>query len=356
MKVSKKSKVKKLGINGPLHDFLIGGLHADLGLEYATSLGHNDHKITLSGVISTRCPTVDLAIGRGGVPLRRITLIHGGEGSGKTTLALELVAEVQAMGGAAVYFDKEYKLDPDYAASLGVDIDKLVISQPDTLEQVIQGIKSTIKHAGSIRRKTGKRRPILIIIDSLNACQSLAAMTAKEGKKRYPEEAMIWSQNFPQIIKEMKKEDVALVMISQIRKKLNVMFGDDNSIAGGNAPPFYASLILFVRNMGAEREGVGRDKVANKISVECKKNQIAPPFRKGRFVLRYGKGVDYEDSLLSACEETGVVRRKGGAYRYKKELLGKSREKAIKYLKTMDGIAEEMNAAFRKRWSEDNAG
>jgi recombination protein RecA len=351
MKVPMKKKSSK-DLKMPLHKSLIAGLHEDLGQEFATSLGHNDHKIDLSGVISTRCPTVDLAIGRGGVPLGRLTIVHGGEGSGKTTLALMLAAEVQAMGGACVYFDKEYKLDPDYAAKLGVDIDRLVISQPDTLEQVIQGIKATIKHTMTIRKKTGKRRPILIILDSLNATQSLESMKAVEGKKRYPAEAMIWSQNFPEIIKLCKKADVAIVMISQIRKKLNIMFGDDNGIAGGNAPPFYASLIMFVRNMGSEREGAGRDKVANKISVECKKNQIAPPFKKGRFTLRYGKGVDYEDALLMACEECKVVRRKGGSYRFGKELIGKSREKAVKYMRTSEGLVPDMEKAFRKQWEE----
>lgn len=351
--MKKKSKTDIKLSNKPLHDLLKKGLHTDLGLEYATMLGADDHRITLAGVISTRAPTVDLAIGRGGVPLRRMTVLHGGEGSGKTTLALNLVAQVQKMGGAVVYYDKEYKLDPDYAEALGVDIDRMIVSQPDTLEQVIKGIKGNVKQVAAARKKTGKRRPVLIIVDSLNACQALATIQLKEGKKQYPEEARIWSHDLPQIIKAIAKEDIALVLISQIRKKLNIMFGDDNGIAGGNAIPFYASLIMFVRNMGAEREGVARDKVANKISVECKKNQIAPPFRKGRFILRYGKGVDFEDSLLTACEEVGAVRRKGGTYRFRKEVIGKSREKALKYMRTMEGIADDLNAAFRQRWSEE---
>jgi len=335
-----------------LHRSLIANLHEELGKEFATSLGHDNHQIALAGVISTRCPSLDLAIGRGGIPLRRLTIIHGGQAGGKTTLALQLCAEVQAMGGAAVYFDKEYKLDPDYAKALGVNINRLVISQPDTLEQVVQGIKATIKHAGLIRKKTGKRRPILIVVDSLNACQSLESIKMAEGKKRYPAEATIWSNNLGELVKMAKREDVALVFISQIRKKLNIMFGDDDGIAGGNAPLFYASLILMIRSMGAEREGVSNEKVANKVQVECKKNQIAVPFKKGRYVLRYGTGVDYEDSLLTACETCRIIRRNGGRYliRATKQLIGASREKALKALRKDPELVKTLTKEFRQQW------
>jgi len=310
---------------------VLDGIRGAIGDEGAQLLGSDRFAFKIRGVISTQCLTLDAAIGRGGIPLSRLTILHGAEGSGKTTIALHAVAEVQRMGGVAIYADKEYKLDPDYAAAIGVDTPKLVISQPRHLEDVIKLIRETVKRMAARRARTGRRVPILLVLDSLNAAIAKAVLEGEVDDHHIAPEARVWSRNLPEIIEMCHKEDVALLFVSQVRKKIGVLFGNDEEIAGGNAPRFYASLIMYVKRVGTEKDdGV---KSGSVLEVECRKNQIAPPFKKAKMVIKYGRGIDYEQSLVLQAEKMGIVEKSGAWFSHDGERIGQGYLSAAKRLR-----------------------
>lgn len=357
-----KKKPTKEGLGSAPEDLakdLLDGLLKETGDEDGTQLlGSDGLGLKIRGVISTQNAEIDAAIGRGGVPLGRLTIIHGGEGGGKTTLALHLVAEVQAQGGIAVYIDLEYKLDPEYAASLGVDISRLIISQPPYMEKVFALIDAAVKRAAALREKLGRRVPILIVLDSLNAAITKEMFEADSYEKReMAGTARVVSTHLPKLIRLISKEDAALVFISQVRQKIGVMFGDAEDIACGNAPKFYASVILNVRRISAEREG--EVKVGNKVRVEAKKNQIAPPFKRAEVVIRFGEGFDRAHALLTRAVTKGVILHEGTTYSIASsgEKLGVGIGNAVKFLKKHDEyraqLAAELLAA--ESWSKTAA-
>lgn len=316
-----------------------------------------DHAYTkrIRGVLSTHSATLDAAISRGGFPLSRVSILHGKEGSGKTTLALHLCAEAQRRGGLAVYIDKEHKLDPDYAVKLGVDRSRLVLPSCKTLEAVIETIKGTIRRAREIRKKTKVAVPIVIVVDSLNACKAFETQETKTGKKRYPAEARIWSEELPEIVEALESEHVALVFISQVRKKMNVMFGNDEEMAGGNAPRFYASLIVYVTRVGTMKDG-DKAKIGSDIETECKKNQIGPPFKKARFAIYWNRGIDYEHSLVLQLEEMGLVKkRKKGLLTVGSKELGHGYVAAANALRARPKLNEKLVELFYKRMGWERA-
>ena len=339
-RVARKGATKRKGasrapaIGESLISDIIAGIRTDVGDEYAQLLGSELNLLKIRGVISTGVPGIDAAIGRGGFPLGRLSILHGGEGSGKTTIALQLCAMCQKSGGAAVYIDKEYKLDPDYARALGVNIDELGLSQPDTLEQVVETIKST---AGTVKkhRIAGREVPTIIIVDSLNASQALETIKSETGKRQFPNEARIWSKELPEAVKLCSKESICLIFISQIRRKINVLYGDDTTTAGGEAPKFHASVIAFLKQIKkGVKEGDNNKKVASLVEVEFKKNQIAPPFGKAQFLLRFGKGVDYYDSLLRVAIEQGWVKHSGKKFTFEKTTFAtQGRSQAIRVIR-----------------------
>ncbi len=327
--------------------FLLDGMREAIGEENAMLLGSDSMALKIRGVISTRCPALDSAIGRGGIPLGRISILHGGEGSGKTTIALQTVAEVQSQGGWAFYFDKEYKLDPDYAAALGVNPDRLVISQPKTLENFFDGTNKLIDSIRQRRERSGKRKPCLVVLDSINAAIAKAVLEGDADSQHYAPEARVWSKQLPKLNERMSREDVALLLISQVRKKIGIMFGDQDEIAGGQAPRFYASLIMKVTRVGSDKEdGV---KVANKIEVDCRKNQVAPPFRKAAFMIRYGKGVDVSRSLVVEGAKVGIITKAGNTYEYGGEKLGLGELAATKFLRKHGEMRVKLAAQFREK-------
>lgn len=278
-------------------------------------------------MISTQCATIDAAIGRGGVPTGRLTIINGEEGCGKTTLALHLVAEVQRIGGVAVYLDKEYKLDPDYAANIGVDNSKLVILQPPYLERAFQAFDAIIDRAKLIRENQG-RIPVMIVLDSMNAAITKAEYEGDWDDKHYAPQAGVYSKLLPKLIPKVSKEDVALVWISQIRQKIGVQFGDPNDISGGKAPKFYASLRLdVVRGKAIQKNG---KKIGNETSLVCRKNQISPPFKRAEFKIIYGKGIDIYDALITQAIKDGIIEQSGSWYSWGEEKLGQGVESAMK--------------------------
>jgi len=302
-------------------DDLISGILGEIGGEGgAQLLGSEGLAIKIRGVISTQVPAVDAAIGRGGIPLARLTIMHGAEGSGKTTLALHCVAECQRQNGIAIYADKEYKLDPDYASNIGVDTSRLIITQPPHLEKVFSTMHDVVKKAAQHREKTGVRVPILFVLDSMNAAITKAQLEGEWTDKHMAPQARVFSELLPKIIPEISKEDIALLFISQVRSKMNIKYGDPDDIAGGKAARFYASLILKVVRIGDTKSD--GEKIANNVRVECVKNQISPPFKKADCKVVYGVGFDKEDSLIWLAEKHGIVQKNGSYFKHGGENIG----------------------------------
>lgn len=313
---------------------LVDAIVKEAGTGTAMLLSGGGMEIEIRGVISTRIPALDRAIGRGGVPLGRLTIIHGPESSGKTTLALHIVAECQAMGGIVIYIDKEYKLDPAYAKALDVDLDRLVISQPPYLEKVFAITEKAVIMAQEYRARTKVRVPILIVLDSMNAAITKSQFEGDwDDSESYGPMARVFSQKLPKLIPIVSREDVALVFISQIREKIGITFGNKDKIAGGKAPKFYSSLIMDIGNMGRIK-GKGEDGedskeiTGQKSRVIVRKNQIAPPFKEAEFDILYGEGADRIGSVLDIAVADGVVEKSGSWYSFEGKRLGQGRPAA----------------------------
>lgn len=301
---------------------VLAAIRKEVGEDGAMVLSDDRLSFRIRGVVPFGCVGIDRSIGRGGAPLGRLTILHGGEGSGKTTAALSLCAQAQAQGGMAVYIDKEFKLDADWAASLGVERDKLIMANSRTLEGVIGLMKRVVAWASKARQERGESYPIVIVLDSINACTSKAVLEGDEDAAHVAPEARVWSRHLSALIEAAARENVALVFISQIRKKIGITFGDDQNLAGGEAPKFYASCIGFFRRVGKIKDG---DVKANRVEVEWKKNQIAPPFRKAHFLIRFppaGAGFDNERSLIEVAESLEIVTKKGNALKFDGKSLG----------------------------------
>jgi|SRR6185312_3899479 len=345
---------------------VLGGIRAACGGDdVAMFVGSDAMAFKIRGVISTQCPGLDVALGRGGVPLARLTILHGKEGCGKTTLALHIVAQCQQEGGLAVYIDKEHTLDPEYAAAIGVDVNRLIISQDGTLEDIVKMMYKIIDLAAAHRQRLGRRVPIVIVLDSINAAIAKCRIDGQPGDAHVAPEARIWSAELPKLCAACYKEDVALIFISQVRKKLNVMFGDPDEIAGGEAPKFYASIILKLTPTGASRESAdgaattGDDQDAIKVGYMCeaqaKKNKVAPPFRKAGFLVRYGQGIDFHYSLLMTAVAQKIVVKTGGWFSYNDERIGNGAIAAAKALAANATMTADINWALRSKmgWVEE---
>ena len=357
------SKKRKSNLSSPTEivaDFIAGMSSDKEVIKGLSSLSESHFRKKIRGVVSTQSATLDAAIGRGGVPMSRITILHGKEGSGKTTLALHLVAEAQRRGGLGLYIDKEYKLDPDYVESLGVDSKRLFIPEEmKTLEDVIPQIKATLRRAKEIRKKTKNPVPIVIVIDSLNACKAFETIETPTGKKRYPAEARIWSEELPGIVDMLSEEYVSLVFISQVRKKMNVQFGNDEEMAGGFAPRFFASLIIYIARTGTEKDA-NKNKTGSKIETECRKNQISPPFKKADFVIYWSRGIDYEHSLVLQLEKLGIAKkmaktktRKAGIVIGEK-VIGRTHVKSAENIRKNPKLREKLRKILHKRMKWDD--
>lgn len=269
-----------------------------------TTLSDPALSIHIPGVLSTGSESVDLAIGRGGIPLGRFTIVAGNEGSGKTSLALHTCASCQRAGGIAVYVDAEYKLDRDYAAALGVDIDRLIVVQPETLEDCYAKISDLIDEFEAHRASV--ECPMLIVIDSLSAMQPQSEIVGNSGLGAHARVVSPWFRN---TVRRMSHQKIAVLLISQLRKKIGVMHGDDDTTSGGSAPRFYSSVIIkLMANSAITEDGV---KVGNNVSVKISKNQIAAPFREAKIVIRFGEGIDYVHSICHAFKTADVAVTKG---------------------------------------------
>lgn len=273
------------------------------------------------GTISTGCLSLDAAIGVGGMPRGRIIEIYGPESSGKTTLALQVVASAQAMGGVAAYIDAEHAMDPDYAEKLGVDIDELLISQPDSGEQALD-IAETLVRSASID---------VIVVDSVAALVPRAEIDGDMGDSHMGLQARLMSQALRKLTSAISSTNTCFIFINQLRDKIGVMFGSPETTTGGKALKFYASVRMDIRRIAAIKEG---DKVVgNRTKVKFVKNKVAPPFRECEFDIMYGEGISREGDLLDLAVNNNIVEKSGAWFSYSGERLGQGRENVKNMLK-----------------------
>ncbi|MGI9036371.1 MAG: recombinase RecA [Pyrinomonadaceae bacterium] len=282
-------------------------------------LGERPHEEI--GAISTNCLSLDAAIGVGGIPRGRIIEIYGPESSGKTTLALQVVASAQKTGGIAAYIDAEHAMDPEYAGKLGVNIDDLLISQPDSGEQALE-IAETLVRSASID---------VIVVDSVAALVPRAEIDGEMGDSHMGLQARLMSQALRKLTGTISTTNTCFIFINQLRDKIGVMFGSPETTTGGKALKFYASVRMDIRRIGAIKEG---DKVVgNRTKVKFVKNKVAPPFRECEFDIMYGEGISKEGDLLDLAVTHNIVEKSGAWFSYAGERLGQGRENVKNSLK-----------------------
>ncbi len=288
-------------------------------------------------VIPTGALSLDLALGIGGLPRGRVVEIYGPESSGKSTLALHVVAEAQRQGGVAAYIDAEHALDPTYARAIGVNIDELWISQPDTGEQALE-IADMLVRSGAID---------VLVIDSVAALVPKAEIEGEMGDAHVGLQARLMSQALRKLTANLNKTRALAIFINQLREKIGVMFGSPETTPGGRALKFYASVRLDVRRVESIKDGA--EVVGNRVKVKVAKNKCAPPFRSAEFDLMYGTGISREGSLLDVASELGLVKKSGSWFTYDSLQLGQGRENAKKFLAENVEVALELADRIRSQ-------
>ena len=287
-------------------------------------------------VISTGGISLDTALGVGGIPRGRVTEIYGPEASGKTTLALHLIAEVQKTGGIAAFIDAEHALDPIYAQKLGVKTDELLISQPDTGEQALE-IAETLVRSGAID---------VIVVDSVAALVPKAEIDGEMGDAQMGLQARLMSQALRKLTGIISKSKTAMVFINQLRQKIGMFVGNPETTTGGNALKFYASVRLDVRRISQIKDG--DEVIGSRIRAKVVKNKVAPPFRQAEFDMMYGVGISREGDLLDLASDKGLVHKSGAWYAYQEDRIGQGRENAKKYLKEHPDVAAAIEQQLRQ--------
>jgi recombination protein RecA len=282
--------------------------------------------------ISTGALALDLALGIGGVPRGRVVEIFGPESSGKTTLALHIIAEAQRNGGIAAFIDAEHALDPVYAKALGVDIDELLISQPDTGEQALE-ITDMLIRSGSLD---------VVVIDSVAALVPRAEIEGEMGDAHVGLQARLMSQALRKLAGTISRSNTTAIFINQMREKIGVMFGNPETTPGGRALKFYASTRLDIRRIESIKEG--NEVIGNRVRVKVVKNKVAPPFRQAEFDIMFGGGISREGSLLDVAVDYDVVRKSGAWYTYDGDQLGQGRENAKRFLRENPEVAVQLQA------------
>jgi recombination protein RecA len=288
-------------------------------------------------VVSTGSLGLDVALGVGGLPRGRVVEIYGPESSGKTTLTLQVVAEIQKVGGTAAFIDAENALDPQYAAKLGVKIDDLLISQPDTGEQALE-IADMLVRSGSVD---------VVVIDSVAALVPKAEIEGEMGDQLPGLQARLMSQALRKLTGNIKRTNTLVIFINQIRMKIGVMFGNPETTSGGNALKFYASVRLDIRRIGTIKKA--EEAIGNETRVKVVKNKVAPPFREAVFDILYGEGISREGEILELGVQYDVVDKSGAWYAYKKDRIGQGKDNAREYLKEHPELAAEIEAKVREK-------
>jgi recombination protein RecA len=286
-------------------------------------------------IVSTGSLSLDLALGVGGLPRGRIVEVFGPESSGKTTLALHVVAEVQKLGGTAAFVDAEHALDPLYAAKLGVKVDDLLVSQPDTGEQALE-ITDMLVRSGAVD---------VIVVDSVAALTPKAEIEGEMGDTHVGLQARLMSQALRKLTGNIKRANTLVIFINQIRMKIGVMFGNPETTTGGNALKFYASVRLDIRRIGSLKRG--DEIIGNETRVKVVKNKIAPPFRQATFDIVYDQGISRESEIIELGVAQGLLDKTGAWYAYKGDRLGQGKDNVRVYLKEHPEIAAELEAQIR---------
>ena len=285
--------------------------------------------------IPTGSVALDNALGIGGVPRGRIVEIYGPESSGKTTLSLEILAEAQAMGGVVAFIDAEHALDPGYAARIGVDIDEVLISQPDTGEQALE-ICDMLVRSGAID---------VVVVDSVAALTPRAEIDGEIGDSTVGLQARLMSQALRKLAGSLSKSNTTCIFINQLREKIGVMFGNPETTPGGRALKFFASVRMDIRRVDTIK--VNGESVGNRVRVKVVKNKVAPPFKQCEFDIMYGRGISKEGSILDMAVEKGIVSKSGAWFTYDKERLGQGREAAKDFLLANPDLMDEIDHKVR---------
>ncbi|AXR05611.1 recombinase RecA [Salinimonas sediminis] len=286
--------------------------------------------------ISTGSLSIDIALGIGGLPCGRVVEIYGPESSGKTTLTLQVIAEAQKKGKTCAFVDAEHALDPIYAEKLGVNIDDLLVSQPDTGEQALE-ICDMLVRSGAVD---------VVIVDSVAALTPKAEIEGDMGDSHVGLQARLMSQALRKLTANIKRSNTLCIFINQIRMKIGVMFGNPETTTGGNALKFYSSVRLDIRRIGAVKEG--DEVVGNETRVKVVKNKVAPPFRQAEFMIRYGEGISKEAELIDLGVKQKLVDKAGAWYSYKGDRIGQGKANVINFLKENPAIAAEIEKKIRE--------
>jgi recombination protein RecA len=297
-----------------------------------------DREIVDIPSVSTGSLGLDIALGIGGLPKGRVVEIFGPESSGKTTLTLQAIAECQKAGGTAAFIDAEHALDPNYAEKLGVDVDELLLSQPDTGEQALEVTDMLVK-SGSVD---------LIVVDSVAALTPRAEIEGDMGDHHVGLQARLMSQALRKITGNIQRSNAMVIFINQIRMKIGVMFGNPETTTGGNALKFYSSVRLDIRRIGAVKEG--EEVVGNETRVKVVKNKVSPPFKQAEFQIMYGEGINTEGEILELGQKLELVEKSGSWYSHNGEKIGQGKVNASKFLrentKIRDTLVKEIRNAY----------
>jgi len=296
-----------------------------------------DRTAEVMDVVSTGSLGLDVALGVGGLPRGRVVEIYGPESSGKTTLTLQVIASCQKNGGTAAFVDAEHALDPSYAAKLGVNVDDLLVSQPDTGEQALE-IADMLVRSNAVD---------VVVVDSVAALTPKAEIEGEMGDNHMGLHARLMSQALRKLTGNIKRSNTLVVFINQIRMKIGVMFGNPETTTGGNALKFYASVRLDIRRIGAVKKG--DEVIGSQTRVKVVKNKVAPPFRQAEFEILYGEGTSYEGELIELGVLHDLVEKSGAWYSYGGERIGQGKENARQWLKDNPAAAKELDAALRAK-------
>ena len=331
----KEEKLKAL-------DAALGQIEKQFGKGSVMKLGDKGAHMQIE-TTPTGCLSLDMALGLGGVPKGRIIEVYGPESSGKTTVALHMVAEVQKRGGIAGFIDAEHALDPVYAKNIGVDIDNLYISQPDNGEQALE-ITETMVRSGAVD---------IIIVDSVAALVPKAEIEGDMGDSHVGLQARLMSQALRKLTAVTSKSNCTVIFINQLREKIGVMFGNPETTTGGRALKFYSSIRLDVRRVETLKQG--GEMVGNRTKIKVGKNKIAPPFKEAEFDIMFGEGISREGDILDLAVNTGVVNKSGAWYAYNGEKIGQGRENAKTYLRQNPAVCQEIEERVREGFGLDSA-
>lgn len=323
-------------------DAAIAKLEKDFGKGTVMKLGDPAAQVQVE-TVPTGALSLDLALGMGGVPKGRVVEIYGPESSGKTTVALHMVAEVQKRGGIAGFIDAEHALDPAYAKNIGVDIDELYISQPDSGDQALE-ITETMVRSGAID---------IIVVDSVAALVPRQEIEGDMGDSHVGLQARLMSQALRKLTPVISKSNCVVIFINQLREKVGVMFGNPETTTGGRALKFYASVRMDVRRIETLKQG--GEMVGNRTRIKIVKNKIAPPFKEAEFDIMFGKGISKEGDILDLAASIDIVNKSGAWYAYNGDKIGQGRENAKVFLTTHPEVMDEIEAKVRAYYGFDGA-